>query len=67
MSINDYVYWETVYKTGKTPDEIKAYEHPKVVRCKDCKLHNATYCFMAYALIATDDDDYCSRGVKDNE
>lgn len=36
MSINDYIYWQTKHKTGKTPDEIWEYEHPKVVRCKEC-------------------------------
>lgn len=36
MSFNDYIYWQTVNETGKTPEEIYEYEHPKVVRCKDC-------------------------------
>ena len=37
MSFNDYIYWQTLQETGKTPEEIYEYEHPKVVRCRECK------------------------------
>ena len=69
MSFNDYIYWQTLQKTGKTPEEIYEYEHPKVVRCKECKywhknrkegdgmnVFDVCYDFQA--------DDFCSYGER---
>ncbi len=71
MSFNDYIYWQTVYETGKTPEEIYKYEHPEVVRCKDCKhaSDNKVYGCMFNHFNDNDyhrmySDDYCSHGER---
>lgn len=66
MSFNDYIYWQTLQKTGKTPEEIYEYEHPKVVRCKECKHRQNPYApKWCYEMSKeTDADDYCSYGAR---
>ena len=68
MSINDYIYWQTVYETGKTPEEIYEYEHPKVVRCKECK-KNPKWSYVGCPMPQKTDleNDYCSYGEREGE
>ena len=66
MSFNDYIYWQTLQETGKTPEEIYEYEHPKVVRCKECK-HYRDYGGCVFSTYGVRDDDYCSRGEREGE
>ena len=72
MSFNDYIYWQTLQKTGKTPEEIYEYEHPKVVRCKECR-HRNERCGMGehrwceMLNMSTTPDDYCSYGERGDE
>ena len=35
--------------------------------CKDCVKHNTHRCHMAFDLMATEDDDYCSYGEREGE
>jgi len=32
--------------------------------CKDCVKHNTHRCHMAFDLVATEDDDFCSYGCR---
>lgn len=62
MSFNDYIYWQTLQETGKTPEEIYEYEHPEVVRCKSCKhwSYGKDICTLHdMGMVA---DDFCSYG-----
>jgi hypothetical protein len=45
---------------GKAPDVVP------VVRCKDCKYHNAPACPMRLSFNWTDDNDFCSYGERRN-
>ena len=74
MSFNDYIYWQTLQETGKTPEEIYEYEHPEVVRCKECKYepicshsvqhttHEPTTVTIGYKSV-----DFCSYGEREDE
>lgn len=70
MSFNDYIYWQTVYETGKTPEEIYEYEHPEVVRCKDCKHgeyredFNDYECHSSGCGLVYDAEFYCADGER---
>ena len=72
MSFNDYIYWQTLQKTGKTPEEIYEYEHPKVVRCKECKW-GKPYSDKQLECDALGlgglkfPDDFCSYGEREGE
>ena len=35
--------------------------------CKDCVNHNTHRCHMAFDLVATEDDDFCSYGEREGE
>ena len=35
-----------------------------IVFCKGCKKHNTHRCHMAFDLVATNDDDFCSYGER---
>ena len=35
-----------------------------IVRCRECSKHNTHRCHMAFDLIATEDDDFCSYGCR---
>lgn len=48
----------------ETIDEEPTVDAVRVIRCKDCQYHSTHRCYMAYDLIATDDEDYCSRGER---
>ena len=71
MSFNDYIYWQTLQETGKTPEEIYEYKHPEVVRCKECKYYVNGQCWKSDGLDKLDgnvaDDDFCSRGEREGE
>lgn len=69
MSINDYIYWQTVNETGKTPEEIYEYEHPEVVRCKDCRWSEPNEfgdldCRCHIPIFRVNADYFCSRGER---
>lgn len=68
MSFNDYIYWQTLQETGKTPEEIYEYEHPEVVRCKECKWAKANgayqWCGRLDSTARITADDYCSYGER---
>ena len=68
MSFNDYIYWQTLQETGKTPEEIYEYNHPEVVRCKECKhwhsKDNLTYCDRIDYGYGYKADDFCSYGER---
>lgn len=34
--------------------------------CRECSKHNTHRCHMAFDLIATEDDDFCSYGCRDS-
>ena len=38
-----------------------------IVWCKECIKHNTHRCHMAFDLIATEDDDFCSYGCREEE
>lgn len=60
MSLNDYIYWQTIKDTGMTPQELYEYEHPEVVRCKDCKYAHMTYAGdCKYCDVWKNDDGNC--------
>ena len=69
MSFNDYIYWQTLQKTGKTPEEIYEYEHPKVVRCKECKYYKQSeaFCENGNGLWQAGDECFCSYGEREGE
>ena len=75
MSLNDYIYWQTLQETGKTPEEIYEYEHPKVVRCKECrhsfinKNHpqKPRICGLTKMCGTTKDDWFCADGEREGE
>ena len=48
----------------KTMPTVNAVE---AVRCKDCKYHNTHRCFMAFDMVATEDNGYCYMGVKETD
>ena len=53
-------YDEINRKYGAEP-----YEYGEdIVRCKECKKHNTHRCHMAFDLVATNDDDFCSYGER---
>lgn len=65
MSFNNYIYWQTLQETGKAPEEIYEYEHPEVVRCKECRCWDGTMCTNECGLWDTAKaDDYCSYGER---
>lgn len=72
MSINDYIYWQTVNETGKTPEQIYEYEHPKVIRCKDCKHgeyredFNDYECHSSGCGLVYDAEFFCADGERKN-
>ena len=35
--------------------------------CRDCVKHNTHRCHMAFDLVATEDDDFCSYGEREGE
>ena len=49
-------------------NEVKEYINDapsiEIVRCKECKKHNTHRCHMAFDLVATNDDDFCSYGER---
>lgn len=38
-----------------------------IVRCKECKYHNTHRCFMAFSMIATEDNGYCYMGERTDD
>ena len=74
MSFNDYIYWQTLQETGKTPEEIYEYEHPEVVRCKECVDFVYDEQYKCYGCAADNGlmgeikpDDFCSHGEREGE
>ena len=72
MSFNDYIYWQTLQETGKTPEEIYEYEHPEVVRCQDCKKSHIDgktthHLWCTEWGRSTDAFGYCERGEREGE
>ena len=47
--------------------EAPAADVTEVVRCKDCKYHNAPPCPMRLSLNWTKDNDFCSYGERRND
>lgn len=48
-------------------DILKGAPSIDIVRCGECSKHNTHRCHMAFDLVATEDDDFCSYGQKGDE
>ena len=57
---------EAIYKLHRYPSgELEEFEYvQELIRCKECEKHNTHRCHMAFDLVATNDDDFCSRGER---
>ena len=54
-------------KTAKAEMEVRMSVILDVVFCKECKHRNSPEMCPFYKFDATDDDDFCSRGVKKDD
>lgn len=69
----DTSYWE--YGNPKNVEEwvevaemeFKDLPTIEIVECKDCVKHKTHKCHMAFDLIATEDNDFCSYGEREGE